>query len=97
MDKIPKLQSCDTAVAQFLRVLEGQLFVEIDGASAILSTEDTAVKYWSKVALTRFYTAAAVVPGAEAAVKSQRFLGLVGQLISQAEVWDSAVFLAIEA
>lgn len=96
-------EHCDTSVAQFLRVLEGQLFVEIDGASSMLSTGDTAVvpagfrfKYWSKVALTRFYTAAAVVPGAEAVVKERRFLGLVGQLIQQAEVWSSAVFPAID-
>jgi quercetin dioxygenase-like cupin family protein len=93
----------DPAVAQVLRVLEGQLFVQINDATAMLSTGDTAVvpagfkfKYWSKVALTRFYTAAAVVPGSEAVVKGQRLLGLAGQLVLHAEVWDSAIFPSIE-
>lgn len=33
----------DPAVAQVIRVLQGQLFVKIDGMEAMMSTDDTAV------------------------------------------------------
>lgn len=92
----------DANSAQFLRVLEGLLWVEIDGKTAMLATGDTAVvpagfkfKYWSTVALTRFYTAAAVVPGKEGKVRSQKYLGLAADLIAQAQSYESAVFPAL--
>jgi quercetin dioxygenase-like cupin family protein len=94
----------DASVAQFLRVLEGQLFVEVDGAETMLATGDTAVvpagfkyKYWSKVSLTRFYTAAAVVPGSESAVTGQKYLGLVRHLIPQSQATNEAVFPSVNA